>query len=492
MVHPGTSRLIALAILAALSAQVAATAQNAASSNRQVRFGFGNLIQIVAPSTPLKIAEKAEISLVLHDKGLARVDASQRRYLDPAHKIVDVYGIRGGLQTLPVLYRPDGSAYIDFVPLRLGEIELTVSGIFADRVFDRSSTFLQVEPSQRKPAALIVAQAGMPDRDTDTLRLNLDDSHDGAQHPKDKTYLYPAAYYYDLQVPIVVDRPYARFAVRQDEDDPVIDFDQATGGMRPLRRGAAMVETSYGGLVRRTCILVRAVRDINDHRDCEPLFAAIRPVVSDPLETTWAQNPYGMSNEPFEFLTDWLEVKPPNHPVGFAQPLKIPVKTSGNRVLYYTVAQSRPGFTNHNGQRIAPIAPDTPLRSIPLVPLQFDDDLVVITAHFADHGVAERYFRLHVMPSGKGLKNVELHTFPTNNGYLRVTATLEYEQLKDPVQLPDLKRMTYRIDRGAIPEVLRIEPDGQIRRVRAGDAVIVATFCGVTGAVVVNVREPVK
>jgi hypothetical protein len=89
------------------------------------------------------------------------------------------------------------------------------------------------------------------------------------------------------------------------------------------------------------------------------------------------------------------------------------------------------------------------------------------------------------------LKSVELHTFPAENGYLRVTATLKYEQLKDPVQLPDLKRMTYRIDQGAIPDVLHIEQDGRIRRLHAGQAALVATFCGVTGGVLVDVHEPV-
>ncbi|MES2220890.1 MAG: hypothetical protein V4587_07990 [Acidobacteriota bacterium] len=488
------AQLLALGILALAIAQFAAAAQSAAPINTPTRPKLGSLIQIVSPSTPLKLAEKAQISLLLHDKGLTNVGTIQSRYLDPEHKFADAYRIDGGYQKLPVLYRPDSTAYIEFVPLRLGEVELTVFGTFPDRAFDKSRTFLHIVPSGRKPAALIVAQGG--NRDTDTLRLNLDDGRDWAQHPEYKVYLYPEAYYYDVRVPIQVDRHYARFAVKQDKVNPVIKFDQATGGMRPLRRGAALVETSFGGLVRTTCIVVRVERDVNDRSDCEPLFSAIRPKIAAPLKTTWAQNPYGMSNvlmwQDFEFLTDRLEVTPPNNPVEFAQPIKVPLKTSSNQVLYYTVAQSRPGFTNWNGKRIAPGPEDSPLRSIPLVPLIFDNDLVVITAHFADHGVSERYFRLHVTPSGKGLKSLELHTFPMENGYLRVSATLRYDQLKDPVQLPDLKRMTYRIDRGTIPDVLRIEPDGRIRRVRAGDAVIVATFCGVTGGVVVKVRSPAQ
>jgi hypothetical protein len=489
------ARIMAWAVLGIASAQLAAAAQNPAPTAPPVRFRRGSLIQIVPSSTPLKVAEKAEISLILHDKGLTSVKATQNRYLDPEHKIRDVYGIRGGDQTLPVLYRPDGSAYIELIPLRMGEIELTVFGSFPDRAFDRNRAFLQVVPSERRPEALIVGQAGMPDSDTDILRLNLDDSHPWAQGPKQMAYLYPAAYYLDLHVPIELDRPYVRSTVKQPEDDPVIEFDQASGGMKPLRRGAALVENFYGGLVKRTCVLVRVERDINDDRDCEPLFSAARSIVTAPLDTTWTQNPYGMSNQHMwgvsEFPTDRLEVTPPDRPVEFAQPVEIPVKTSDDKVIYYTVAQTRPGLTNYNGRRITPGAGDAPPASITLVPLQFDDDLVLITAHFRDHGVAQRYFRLNVTPSGKGLKRVELHATPMEDGYLRVTATLNYEQLKDPVQLPDLKRMTYRIDQGAIPDVLRIEPDGRIRYVRAGQAVIVATFCGVTGGVAVNVREPV-
>jgi hypothetical protein len=489
-------QLFAWGIAAIAWEQIAATAQSAAPDVRQFRFGHGILIQIVAPPEPLKVAEKAEISLILHNKGLTSVVATQNRYLDPEHKFRDVYGIDGGDQTLPVRYRPDGSAYIELIPLRLGEIELTVFGSFPDRASDRNSAFIQVVPSERKPIAMIVGSAGRPDTDTDILRLNLDDSHPWAQGPKQMAYLYPAAYYLDLHVPIEVDRPFARFTVRQPEDDPVIEFDQTSGGMKPLRRGAALVETFYGGLVKRTCVLVRVARDINDRGDCEPLFSSVRPTVTAPLDTTWMQNPYGMSNEfvwgVFEFPTDRLEVAPPDHPVEFAQALRIPVKTSRGKVVYYTVAQSRPGITNYNGQRIAPGADGTPLTSITLVPLQFDDDLVVITAHFADDGVSQRYFRLHVMPSGKGLKSVELHTFPAENGYLRVTATLKYEQLKDPAQLPDLKQMTYRIDQGAIPDVLHIEQDGRIRQLHTGQAALVATFCGVTGGVLVNVHEPVQ
>jgi L-fucose mutarotase/ribose pyranase (RbsD/FucU family) len=130
------------------------------------------------------------------------------------------------------------------------------------------------------------------------------------------------------------------------------------------------------------------------------------------------------------------------------------------------------------------------LQAVNLVPLVFDDDLVLITAHFADHGISQRYFRLHVTPSCKGLKSIALNTFPMDDGHLRVTATLHYDQLRDPVQFSDLKRLTYRIDPSATPGVLRIEPDGQIRRVRSGYAAIIATYCGVTGGVSVKVNLP--
>lgn len=487
------------AMLAFVSCRTSAPAQTAASAAPPFRFGRGSLIQIVAPSTPLKLVEKAEISLILHDKGLTSLAVSQRRYLDPEHKIYDAYGIYGGDQTLPVHYRPDGSGYIEVIPLRLGEIELSLSGSFPDRAFDQNSIFVQVEPSQRKPEALVAASMGAPDSDRDILRLDLHDSpivDSWVQDPKRRAYLFPAAYYLDFPVPIELDRSFVHFAVKQPEDAPVIDFDPATGGMRPLRVGAAMVETSFGGLTKRTCILVRVKWDIYHDSACETLFSAVRPTLTDPLDTTWTQNPYGMSNvdllNGFEFPTDRLEVTPPNDPVEFGQPLEIPVKVTGGKLLYYAVAQMPPGHTNFNGQRITPKAGEGLPESISLIPLQFDDDLILITAHFADRGVSQRFFRLHVLPSGKGLKSVELQTSPTSDGYLKVWAMLHYEQFKSPVFLPDLTRTTWRIDRGQVADVLRVEPDGRIRRMRTGTAEIVATFCGVTGGVEVNVREPVQ
>jgi len=479
--------------LAMASARCALAAQSSASAVQRPRFGHGTLIQIAAPANPLRVAEKAQISLILHDKALTSVVATQGRYLDAEHKVRDAYGIDGGEQTVPVLYRSDGSAYIEFTPLRLGEIELAVFGTFPDRATDRSSIFLTIVPTERKPAALFVAQRGMPGTDADVLRLNLDDSEGLAQHPERKEFLFPEAYYYDLPYPVDIDKPFTRFAVKQNENNPVLEFDPATSGMRPIRRGTALVVTSYGGLVKTTCILVRVERDINDSSDCERLLLAASPRVSDSLETTWLQNPYGMSNPflgaDFKFLTKRLRVTAPDHPVEFGQPIDIPVETSSGKVLYYTVAQMRPGPTNPSGLHVSPTTADGSLKYIPLIPLQFDDDLVLIAAHFADGGVSQRFFRLHVTESCKGFKSLDLHSYPRSDGHVSVTATLHYEQLKNPVQLPDLKRLTWRIDQGSPPDALSIETDGQIRSEHTGDAAIIATYCGVTTGLEVRVHK---
>ncbi len=131
------AQLVVWGILAMASVQFAATAQNTAPAPQPKRFEFGSLIQVVAPSTPLKLAEKAEISLILHDKGLASVVATQNRYLDSEHKFFDAYGICGGNQSFPFSIPHTEAPILCWLPQRLGEVELTVFGNFPNRVTDR-------------------------------------------------------------------------------------------------------------------------------------------------------------------------------------------------------------------------------------------------------------------------------------------------------------------------------------------------------------------
>jgi hypothetical protein len=447
--------------------------------------------QIQVPPQELKVGEVNELTLGIHVPGLTSVFTLQKK----AGALPFADQVEGGEQELPVLYHADGSAYIRLVPMQLGDIELQIVAVSSERQFDRSTVKLHVGPSSRQPAELWIDSNGFA-LQQDVIRLDLDDPRWAGKTPDRRQYLSPVAFYPDVLAPVYLDIPSLQFKVTQPAGAPAIDFDKATGSMRPVRLGNALLETSYGGLVRRTCVQVRTSRDVFDRDNCKQLRAASPFTPPSPLNTTWSRDPDGLAStyrwSQTEFNTERIEVTAPDRPVELAQPLEIPVQISGGQLSDLRYGQRRSdvaagpiGQADVVGRKFDPtggkacgVRGESICKTVEIVPLALGEETVTIFARFADHGYSQKFFRLRVLPSATGLKSITLSDWPAVDG-TRLRASLQYEQLASPIELIPLEGVKLTVEQPADNPVMRVDPDGLVHELRAGNATIVAEYAGV-------------
>lgn len=321
------------------------------------------------------------------------------------------------------------------------------------------------------------------------IRLDLDDPP-RANGPGGRQFLYPEALYLDRHGRVRLDNAFVRYTVRQPAGAPVIDFDTSTGSLKPVRRGDALLETSYSGVVKRTCIQVGRASEPFDRGTCRQLRAATAP---SPLSTTRSQDRDGFASEFFDrqtgFHTERIEVTAPDRPVEIAQPLEMPVEISGGELLnlgFYQLRSgvddpmlgniSSPGKRTNLNQGVADIVRDEgSSKTVEIIPLALGEEKVATFGRFKDHGFSAKYFGMRAVPSSNGLKSIQLHDWPAPDGR-RLRASLQYRQLEGDVELRTLDGFKLKVEQPADAPVLRVDPDGLVHELGAGDAVIVAEF----------------
>jgi hypothetical protein len=435
----------------------------------------------------LKAGEVNELALKLHNPLIASVWVCQNRALvwgtDPAEE-----------QELRVHRHWDGSAYINFIPMKAGRIDLEI-GRWPNPSFftGTADATLQAEPSTRKPVELRIDANGSA-LDQNWIQLGLDGPSPYGEGAT-KT-LYPQACYPDLRRPVDIDWRYVQFSVRQPAGAPVIALDKSSGAITALHVGDALVETAFSGAVKQTCIHVRKTGEPADFGECWQL----RSRAAGPLNTTWSQDPdgFGDGNCLSDFDTGGLEVTAPDHPVELGQPLEIPVRISRGKLTRLAFNQKRSGVDDaslpyivvtgtaekncHANEGAACILRDEgSSKVIEIVPLALGEEKVAIGASFDDRGPAEKYFRMRVVPTAKGLERIQLDDRPGPDGLRHLYAMAKYEHLEGyvgPLQMEDLK---LTVEQPADAPVLRVDPDGVEHDIGNGDATIVAEYGGVKG-----------
>lgn len=219
----------------------------------------------VIPPHKLILAQEAEIPLVLHSQGLASVNVSQVQYRypnrqgpDPAH---------GSEMKVPILNHADGSPYIKIIPMRLGQVELDLSGIFPDGGLFHKEVKFDVEPPERKPVKLVVGQGGSPQSTTPVILMHLSGEN--------RNSLNVNAQYDNVAELLEIDPSFPRFVVRTRDNKPIIHLDESTGIITPLNVGQALIETWFGGKKNLTCVEVtQNIGDWYDHSLCKGLLAS--------------------------------------------------------------------------------------------------------------------------------------------------------------------------------------------------------------------------
>jgi len=229
-----------------------ATAGQAITPKKPFPFPAPDRLDVIVPSHSLKVAEENELTLRPHAPGLTGVTIAQVKY-DPDDMVARKrpHFLHGGWASLPVLPQPDGSVSIKVIPLALGQLELQMTARFADGGFTKSNIVLNVQPSGEIPEKLVVGEWGSPSSQARYVTVFLAAKKPGGG-------LTVNAFYKNVTEEVEIEPSFASFKVRTaNNSSPVISIDKATGLIRPVREGEALVETTFGGWTNLTCVVVQ-------------------------------------------------------------------------------------------------------------------------------------------------------------------------------------------------------------------------------------------
>jgi hypothetical protein len=144
----------------------------------------------LATSAPLKAGEPNELTLVLHRPPIGCIWIKETVLGGPVNET----GHHASIHR-----RSDGTQYVLFVPVRMGKVGVRLMAQFPDGGGSNLDGEVDIEPSDREPAALIMRIGGVPE-DTDLLHLDPNDRRWRSENNWE--YLYLAAYYLDSKQPV--------------------------------------------------------------------------------------------------------------------------------------------------------------------------------------------------------------------------------------------------------------------------------------------------
>ena len=161
-----------------------------------------------------------------------------------------------------ILYHPDGSAFLRFIPENLGKLHLQINVDFDDGYFD--------------VAKLDTAEVVLPDRKPEKFYVNVG-SH-GTLY-LDLTgrikwaVMDPLAVYTGAVHPVPIPTEYLRFKIiTENESNPPISVDRSTGTIMAINYGHALVQTTFEGISTLNCVSVQEDASSGANRlDCSEL-----------------------------------------------------------------------------------------------------------------------------------------------------------------------------------------------------------------------------
>jgi hypothetical protein len=195
----------------------------------------------------------------------------------------------------------------------------------------------------------------------------------------------------------------------------------------------------------------------------------------------------------------------PSEPVGLGQAVRIPLQLSGPSVVDIAVDQIGPGGRLRNESNGEPVGSGRARilgqgagsATIEVTPLALGSITLRVSVLFADGGLATRDFHLNVVPSAQGLEQFDL-----NKGFKVLALVLDdreqdrqaylfpeaqYKGLQDPVYLDGSDLLHLTVDQPEDDPVIQVDPNGLIRALRPGNAIISGHLDGVQDSIKVIV-----
>lgn len=200
-----------------------------------------------------------------------------------------------------------------------------------------------------------------------------------------------------------------------------------------------------------------------------------------------------------------VNVAIPRTPIELAQAIDIQITFTQLDLVSLWVAQHDETYTFDNqskgitvGSGDAKIVRDEGLtKTIEFIPLQTGVVNVDVVALFTDGGMSHKTYQLNVAACSKGLKK-----FYLNHGSNVLALVLEdkdedkqrwlepevyYTQLDYPIYLSSSSQIKFTVEQPEGDPVVRLDNNGMVHALRAGDAKIFADFDGIKDSVVVTV-----
>jgi hypothetical protein len=235
-------------------------------------------VKIKVPTTEMAVAQANKLSLDLHGFSVSQISVAWR-FLEK-----DRDGRYSWVSSEEALQQEsDGSAYVNFVPVRMGKLELRVLVYFADGGIDDDSLEVNVDrlPDQ-PPERLTLSFAPDFTRRVGTLAFDL-------SRQANRRLLTPVAFYKGVDLPIplipapspIQSRLSYRIIPRKNQAAPIV-FDPNTGEVRAEGLGQALLKVTLGNHSAYACMdVTRDVRQLMQRSNCSDFLP---PDLTEPID----------------------------------------------------------------------------------------------------------------------------------------------------------------------------------------------------------------
>jgi hypothetical protein len=217
-------------------------------------------LQLLPIAQKLKVAEPNDIPLRISDPNVKTIVVDWGIY-SPGSSIPE-WNHEYESSEYKLLPSPDGTFVIHFTPSVVGKLNLRVLVFFEDGKLARKSEDVETVLPDRSPEAFFI-------QDQPNRRFNENRMYATVG---DTQWLSTVAYYSGFEQPIRLRAADVVFHVLNDPRYDPLQLDPATGKIKSVNTGRALVQADFGGLTTFTCILVFGSRAGGSSDDCRDLL----------------------------------------------------------------------------------------------------------------------------------------------------------------------------------------------------------------------------
>ncbi len=236
--------------------------QDASRAEHDCKFDQGALptprgdrprVAINLKTSELEFARSNKVPLDLHRQAVREMSLSWD----------SLWGVLAPLSSLVLEHDPDGSAFVEVVPIGIGKLKLDIGFIFEDCSIDEQRVDVNVAPPERDPEKLILTWTNWQHvREVGTAHLDFADFS--------SVVMTPLAFYHGIDSPVPILGEYVSYTVitRNKEDAPIA-IDSSFAAVKSVKVGQALIKATFHGVSGYTCMdVMRDARMTTGRLDC--------------------------------------------------------------------------------------------------------------------------------------------------------------------------------------------------------------------------------